>query len=64
MVKVVMNKFCLDEKYKYPGITRVFLYFAKNSLLNPKLKGKILIYFRAYTQRSATSNFTVDSNIQ
>lgn len=45
MVKVVMNKYCLDEKYKYPGITRVFLYFAKNSLLNPKLKGIILLDF-------------------
>ena len=44
-----MNKYCLDEKYKLPGMTRIFLYFAKNSMLNPNLKSMLNDNNRPYS---------------
>lgn len=41
MIKLVLKKYTLDKKYKYMNITRIFLYLAKISLLNPKAKGKL-----------------------
>jgi hypothetical protein len=42
LLKLILHKYTNDEKYRSKKIKRIFLYFAKNLLLNPKLKGKII----------------------
>jgi hypothetical protein len=39
LLKIILNKYLNDEKYKSKKIKKPFLYFAKKILQNDKLKG-------------------------
>jgi hypothetical protein len=50
LLKIILHKYTFDEKYKSKKIKRIFLYFAKNLLQYQKLKGKIIVNPRIYSQ--------------
>ena len=41
LLKIILNKYINDEKYKSRKIKKTFLFFAKKILHNEKLKGII-----------------------
>jgi hypothetical protein len=43
LLKIILNKYLNDEKYKSKKIKKPFLYFAKKILHNEKLKGKVFL---------------------